>query len=100
MKEIKFIIYMPAKSSMQSGLYNSKKWCLANTDINEFFESSKFGWNGSTNPEKKIQLFFDTLDDAKKFATKNKYNFKVIEPYKRKILKKSYAENFIRKRKK
>ena len=52
-KIIDLYIYMPSKSAMQSGLYNSDKWCLLSSDINEFFKSSKFGWNGSTNPEKK-----------------------------------------------
>ena len=92
-----FVIYKPAKSSMQSGLLNTKKWCLTNSSINESYKSSKFGWDGSTNPEKKIELFFETLDDAKRFAQTNNYNYKIIEPLKRKIIKKSYAQNFIKK---
>ena len=92
-----FIIYKPAKSSMQSGLLNTKKWCLTNSSINESYKSPKFGWDGSTNPEKKIELFFETLDEAKRFAEINNYNYKVVEPLKRKIIKKSYAENFIKK---
>ena len=94
----KYIIYQPAKSAMQSGTSKSKKWCLINTGLNESFNSSKFGWNGSTNPEKKIQIFFNTLEEAKRFASKNQYQFTVIESNKRKILKKSYAENFIKKK--
>ncbi len=95
--KINFIIYKPAKSSMQSGLLNTKKWCLTNTNINESYKSPKFGWDGSTNPEKKIRLFFETLNEAKRFAQNNNYNYKVIEPLKRKIIKKSYAQNFIKK---
>ena len=96
-KNNKFIIFKPAKSSMQSGLYNSDRWCLLSSDVNEFFKSAKFGWNGSTNPERKVKLFFKTLDEAKRFATKNNYNFQVIRPLRRKILKKSYSQNFIKK---
>ena len=96
-KNNKFIIFKPSKSAMQSGLYKPDKWCLLSSDINEFFKSAKFGWNGSTNPEKKIKLYFETLDEATRFAIKNNYNFQVIEPLKRKILKKSYAQNFIKK---
>ena len=95
--KISFVIYKPAKSSMQSGLLNTKKWCLTNSSINESYKSPKFGWDGSTNPEKKIELFFETLDDAKKFARKNSYNYKIVEPFKRRIIKKSYAQNFIKK---
>ena len=92
-----FIIFKPAKSSMQSGLKNTKKWCFTNFSVNESYKSPKFGWDGSTNPEKKIELFFETLDEAKRFAQLNNYNYKVIEPLKRKIIKKSYAQNFIKK---
>ena len=94
----KYIIYQPTKSAMQSGLSNTKKWCLINSEINESFLSSKFQWNGSTNPERKIDLFFSSLDEAKRFAKKNNYNFDIIMPKKRSVLKKTYAENFIRKR--
>ena len=95
--KINFVIYKPAKSSMQSGLLNTKKWCLTNSSVNESFKSPKFGWDGSTNPEKKIVLFFETLDEAKRFAQTNNYKYKVVEPLKRKIIKKSYAQNFIKK---
>ena len=40
---------------------------------------------------------FETLEEAKRFAQINNYNYKVIEPLKRKIIKKSYAQNFIKK---
>ena len=75
----------------------SRKWCLTNLSVNESYKSPKFGWDGSTNPEKKVQLFFETLNEAKRFAQINNYNYKVIEPLKRKIIKKSYAQNFIKK---
>ena len=87
---------MPTKSAMQSGLSNTKKWCLSNSEIDENYVSSKFCWIGSTNPEKKIKLFFDSLEDAENFATKNKYKYEIIQPKKEKILKKSYSENFVR----
>ena len=61
----KFLIFKPSKSSMQSGLKNTDKWCLSNCEINETFLSSKFCWNGSSNPEKRIKLYFKTLEEAK-----------------------------------
>ncbi len=73
--EQNFIIYKPTKSAMQSGLNNSQKWCLVNMEVDEYFSSSKYGWNGSTNPEKKVKLYFETLDEAKKFATKKNIIF-------------------------
>ena len=96
-KKNKFLIFKPSKSAMQSGLMNTKKWCLSNCNIDEIYVSSKFGWIGSTNPEQQIKLFFDSMEDAENFAKKNSYDFEIIKPKKRKILKKSYSENFTRK---
>ena len=97
MKKNKFLIFKPTKSAMQSGLNNSKKWCLTNKDVNESFISSKYCWNGSSNPEKQIKIFFDDLDSAVNFAKKNNYNFEVLKPNLKTLIKKSYAENFIKK---
>ena len=94
----KFLIFQPAKSSMQSGLNNTNKWCLSNCEMNESYISSKFCWNGSSNPEKRVKLFFNTLEEAKKFAQKKNFIFEIIIPGKRKILKKSYSQNFIKKK--
>ena len=97
MKKNKFLIFQPTKSAMQSGLKNSSKWCLSSVEINESFMSSKFCWNGSSNPEKQIKLFFDELDSAINFAEKNNYDYEVQMPNKRSLIKKSYAENFVKK---
>ena len=82
---------------MQSGLNNSKKWCLSNSDVNESFISSKYCWNGSSNPEKQIKLFFDDLDSAVNFAKNNNYDFEIMKPNHKTLIKKSYAQNFIKK---
>ena len=97
MRKNKFLIFKPSKSAMQSGLNNSKKWCLCNIEMNESYISSKFCWNGSANPEKQIKLFFDNLESAISFAKKNNYDYEVQKPNKRSQIKKSYAENFIKK---
>ena len=97
MKKFKFLIFQPTKSAMQSGLKNSRKWCISNNDINESYMSSKFCWNGSSNPEKQIKLFFDDLESAINFAKKNNYDYEVLMPNKRSLIKKSYAENFVKK---
>ena len=94
--KLKFIIFKPAKSSMQSGLSNTKKWCLVNKDIENTFLSSKFCWTGSSNSYKKIRLYFDNKNNAIRFAKQNNYDYEIIEPKKRKIVKKSYADNFLK----
>jgi len=82
---------------MQSGSSNSKKWCLSSCEINKTFINSRYCWTGTFNPEKQIKLYFDDLERAISFAKNNDYIYEVFQPNNRKIIKKSYAKNFIRK---
>ena len=43
-----------------------------------------------------VKLEFDDKDIAIEYAKKNKINYEIIEPNKRKIIKKSYSDNFIK----
>ena len=96
MKSNNFLIFQPSKSAMQSVIGKSDKWCLSNLTANESFLSSVFCWTGSSNSEKNLTLFFDTLKSAVRYAESKNLNFEVIEPKKRKIIKKSYSRNFIK----
>jgi len=95
-KSNNFLIFQPSKSAMQSGLGKSEKWCLSNSTANESFINSVFCWTGSSNSEKNLTLFFDTLEAAVRYAESKSFKFDVIEPKKRKIIKKSYSRNFIK----
>ena len=96
MKSNIFLIFQPSKSAMQSGLGKSEKWCLSNSTANESFINSVFCWTGSSNSEKNLTLFFDTLESAVRYAESKSFKFDVIEPKKRKVIKKSYSRNFIK----
>ena len=78
---------------MQSGTINTQKWILEfeteDTGIN-----SLMGWETSTDTMSEVKLEFDTKELAIKYAKKNKIKFELIEPQERKIVKKSYADNF------
>ena len=80
---------------MQSGLGNSEKWVLefqtSNTGINPLM-----GWETSSNTLSELHLEFSTKELAIEYAKKNKINFEIIEPQKRKTIKKSYADNFLK----
>jgi len=92
---IKAIIYKPAKTSMQSGLGKTKKWILKyNNERNGI--NPLMGWESSTNTLTELKLEFSSKEEAIKFAKKNNINFELIEPEKKKIIKKSYADNFIK----
>ena len=86
-------IYKPTKSAMQSGLKKTNKWILEyitkNPDINPLM-----GWESSTDTLSELKLEFSTKELAIDYAKKNKIDFELIEPQKRKIVKKSYADNF------
>ena len=78
---------------MQSGRKNNQKWVLEfeteNTGVNTLM-----GWETSTDTMSEVKLEFDSKELAIKFATKNNIEYYLIEPQKRKIVKKSYADNF------
>jgi len=94
MKKVK--IYKPAKTAMQSGKRNTKKWLLEfdtlDTQVNPLM-----GWESSIDTMSEVKLEFLSKDEAIKYAKKNKMDYYIVEPEKSKIVKKSYTENFLKK---
>jgi len=88
-------IYKPSKSAMQSGSRNTKNWLLEfdtlNTGINPLM-----GWETSKDTMSEVKLEFSTKDQAVNYAKKNKINYDLVEPQKRKLVKKSYSDNFLK----
>ena len=86
-------IYIPTKTSMQSGLGNTNKWIIEfntkDTGINPLM-----GWETSSDTLSEVKLEFSTKKSAIEYPKKNKIDFELIEPLKRKTNKKSYADNF------
>ena len=86
-------IYKPSKTAMQSGIKKFDKWVIEfiseKTGINPLM-----GWESSTDTSSELKLEFSSKDLAIEYAKKNKINFELIEPKIRKIIKKSYADNF------
>ena len=80
---------------MQSGLGKSDKWVIEfiteNAGINPLM-----GWETSSDTLAELNLEFSTKELAVEYAKKKKIDFEVIEPQKRKIVKKSYADNFLK----
>ena len=91
----KAIIYIPNKSPMQSGTAKSNKWIL------EFITKDPtrnplMGWESSSDTLNELKLEFSSKELAIKYAKKKKIDFDLIEPKKRKTVKKSYADNFLK----
>jgi hypothetical protein len=92
---IKAKIFIPTKNSMQSGLGKTDNWVIKfdteNTGVNLLM-----GWETSTNTLSELNLEFSTKELAIEYAKKNKIDFEIIEPQKRKTIIKSYADNFLK----
>ena len=88
-------IYKPTKTAMQSAKRNTKNWLLEfdtlDTGINPLM-----GWETSQDTMSEIQLELSNKDQAINYAKKNNIDYYVVEPQKNKIIKKSYAENFLK----
>ena len=86
-------IYKPAKNPMQSGIGKTKIWILEyiveKTGVNPLM-----GWESSKNTLSELKLKFYSKDNAIKYAKKNNIDFEIIEPKDKKVIKKSYADNF------
>ena len=80
---------------MQSGVAKNNKWVL------EFItkdptKNPLMGWESSSDTLGEIILEFSTKELAINYAKKKKIDFELIEPKKRKTVKKSYADNFLK----
>ena len=53
------------------------------------------GWESSTDTLTELKLEFSSKQLAVNYAKKKKIDYEVIDPKKRKIVKKSYADNFL-----
>ena len=88
-------IYKPTRTAMQSGDRNTKNWLLEfdtlNTGINPLM-----GWETSNDTMSEVKLEFSTKEQAINFAKKNNIIYYIVEPQKRKIIKKSYSDNFLK----
>ena len=88
-------IYKPNKTAMQSGLGKIDKWVLE-FKTKDPTRNPLMGWESSTDTLGEVILKFPTKENAIEYAKKNNIIFEVIEPKKRKITKKSYADNFLK----
>ena len=91
----KAIIYIPNKNPMQSGLSKNNKWILE-FKTKDPTKNPLMGWESSSDTFTEIKLEFSSKELAINYAKKKKINFELIEPRKRKIVKKSYADNFLK----
>ena len=88
-------IYIPNKNPMQSGTGKTDKWILE-FETKDPTNNPLMGWESSTDTYAELKLEFSTKELAINYAKKNKIEFEIIEPKIRKVVKKSYADNFLK----
>ncbi len=80
---------------MQSGKRNTKNWVLE-FETKDTGVDPLMGWETSVDTMSEVKLKFSTKDQAIIYAKKYNIDYNLIEPKKRKIIKKSYSDNFTR----
>ena len=80
---------------MQSGLGKTDKWILE-YETNDPTSNPLMGWESSNDTRGELKLEFSSKENALNYDKKMKIDYEIIEPKKRKIVKKSYADNFLK----
>jgi NADH dehydrogenase (ubiquinone) Fe-S protein 4 len=88
-------IYKPTKTAMQSGLGKLDKWLLE-FKTRDTGNNPLMGWETSTDTLSELKLEFSTKEFAIEYAKKNKIEYDLVETNERRIVKKSYSDNFIK----
>ena len=79
---------------MQSGIAKSDKWILE-FKTKDPTKNPLMGWESSSDTLSELKLEFSSKELAINYAKKKKIDYELIKPKKRKIVKKSYADNFL-----
>ena len=88
-------IYKPTRTAMQSGKRNTKNWLLKFDTLDNSIDPL-MGWESSKDTMSEVKLEFSTKDQAINYAKKNNIDYYIEEPEERKIIKKSYSDNFLK----
>ena len=91
---IKARIYKPSRSAMQSGRAKTQKWVLEYESASERNPEPLMGWTQIGDTLAQVKLKFDSLEDAQRYATEKKLQYKVQIPSERKVKPRNYGDNF------
>jgi hypothetical protein len=87
-------IYRPAKSAMQSGRANTRRWLLEFEPAAPRETEPLMGWTSSPDTAQQVRLRFETKEQAIAYAERNGISYQVIEPHDARLRIKAYADNF------
>ncbi len=87
-------IYKPAKTAMQSGEARTKEWVLEYAPASPREIDPLMGWTSTRDMRGEIRLEFNTKEEAIAYAEREGLTYTVADPPPRKIVRRSYADNF------
>jgi hypothetical protein len=87
-------IFEQPKSAMQSGRAGTTEWVLEFEPTEARRADPLMGWIGSADTQTQVRLRFETREEAIAFAEREGFQCEVELPHQRKVLPKSYADNF------
>ncbi|MGE3918361.1 MAG: ETC complex I subunit [Hyphomicrobiaceae bacterium] len=87
-------IFKPARTAMQSGPARTKEWVLEHESSTPREIDPLMGWTSSRDTGTQVRLEFDTKEEAVAYAERNGIAYRLTEPAPRKIVRKTYADNF------
>jgi hypothetical protein len=87
-------IYKPARTAMQSGQGNAKRWTLEFEPEAPRQIEPLMGWTSSSDMKQQLCLRFDTKEEAIAYCGRRGIPYQVFEPREPARRKIAYADNF------
>ena len=87
-------IFLPPKSTMQSGTAKTHRWILEYEPRNAKLRDPLMGWTGSDDMLSQVRLSFETRDVAVAYAEANAIPYDLELPTVHVTKPKAYADNF------
>ena len=94
MKKNEARIYQPTKTATQSGWAKTQAWILEFEPSEARRTEPLMGWISSGDTSCQVKLRFSSKEEAIKYAERENLTYQVMEPKRRRIRPKSYADNF------
>ena len=87
-------IYLPPKSSMQSGRAGTHSWVLEYEPETKRYAEPLMGWIASGDTLNQVRIHFRTAEEAVAFAEKEGFGYSVEQPKAHRVKPRSYLDNF------
>ena len=87
-------IYRPARTAMQAGQANTRRWLLEFEPAAAPATERLMGWTSSPDTAQQVRLAFDSKEAAVAYAERTGIPYQVVEPHPPRLRIKAYADNF------